>query len=143
MHTQDDGSVEISSSLSIPQDELEFRFSRSGGPGGQHVNRSETRVELRFNVAESPSLSEPQRELIMARLAHLIDQGGVLHIASSESRSQHRNRRLVLARLGSLLQGALRPKKKRRPTRPSKAAVEKRLEGKRKQSDKKRSRRWR
>lgn len=133
--------ITITKSLEIPAAELHFRFSRSSGPGGQHANRSETRVELLFDVGNSPSLSQDQRERIMTRLGHLIDGEGVLHLVSSESRSQHQNRVSVIARLQSLLQSALRPTKKRRPTRPTRAAKAKRLEEKRRQSAKKRDRR--
>lgn len=134
-------SIAITRSLSIPLEELEFRFSRSGGPGGQHANRSETRVELLYDVARSPSLTEVQRELLSERLDRLIDQDGVLHLVSSESRSQHQNRQAVIARFVALLQEALRPRKKRRATRPSRGSRERRLEEKRRHSVKKRGRR--
>ena len=133
--------VTINPRLSIPLDELSFRFSRSGGSGGQHANRSETRVELLFDVRRSPSLNDAQREQIVARLGQLVDRSGVLHLTSEQSRSQYRNRELVIARFQALLQQALRPRKKRRPSRPSRAAVERRLEKKRLQSAKKRARR--
>jgi len=134
-------SISITHRLKIPVDELAFRFSRSGGPGGQHANRSETRVELLFDIGRSPSLNETQRELLLDRLGHLTDKEGVLRLVSSESRSQHQNREAVTARFQALLQNALRPRKKRRPTRPSRAARERRLDGKRRQSAKKRARR--
>lgn len=134
-------SLYVTPFLHIPLAELEFRFSRSSGPGGQHVNRSETRVELLFDVARSASLSELQRERLLEKLGHLIDQHGVLHLTASESRSQHQNREIVLTRLQKLLQAALRPKKHRRPTRPSRAARERRLENKRRRSQKKQTRR--
>lgn len=136
----DQDALTIAPGLHIPVTELQFRFSRSGGPGGQHVNRSETRVELLFDVANSPSLSDVQRERILARLDHVIDQEGVLHLTSSESRSQHQNREAVIARFRNLLQAALRRRKVRRPTRPSLAAVERRLEEKRRRSVKKKRR---
>ncbi len=130
----------ITSHLTIPAGEIEYRFSRSGGPGGQHANRSETRVELLFDVGRSPSLSEEQRAILLARLGHVIDQSGVLRLVASESRSQHQNREAAVARFQVLLQGALRPRKRRKPTRPSRAAVERRLENKRRQAVKKRGR---
>ncbi|MBN1318438.1 MAG: aminoacyl-tRNA hydrolase [Anaerolineales bacterium] len=132
--------IKIDDALSIPLSELSFRFSRSGGPGGQHVNRSETRVELLFDVSNSPSFSEEQREQLLARLDHRIDKDGVLHLVSEESRSQRKNRETVIERFGSLLQTALRPRRKRRPTRPSHAARQRRLEEKRRQSRKKQTR---
>lgn len=126
--------------LTIPLSELQFRFSRSGGPGGQHVNRSETRVELLYDVANSPSLSDAQCARILERLDRVIDQEGILHLVSSESRSQHQNRQHVISRFRVLLQSALRQRKARRPTRPSEAAIERRLEEKRRRSAKRGSR---
>jgi ribosome-associated protein len=137
----DQDSILINRDLEIPLEELAFRFSRSGGPGGQHANRSETRVELVFDVASSPSLTEAQRELLLQRLSHVLDKEGLLHLASGRSRSQHQNRQAVIARFQTLLQRALRQRKRRRPTRPSRAAREKRLEEKRQLADKKRARR--
>ena len=137
----DEMTIRISQQSSIPLQELVFRFSRSGGPGGQHANRSETRVELLFDVGRSPSLAESQRERILTRLSHLIDKDGILHLVSGSTRSQHQNREEVIARLKSLLMEALRPRKKRRPTRPSRSARQRRLESKRRQSAKKRDRR--
>lgn len=132
--------IQINTTLFIPLGEISFRFSRSGGPGGQHVNRSETRVELLFDVANSPSLNEEQRARLLERLVHRIDKEGVLHLVSEESRSQRLNREVVIERFVSLLQTALRPHRRRRPTRPSQAAREQRLEQKRRQSRKKQSR---
>jgi len=132
--------IQINKQLSIPLYELTFRFSRSGGPGGQHVNRSETRVELLFDVEHSPSLDQMQREKVLARLGHMIDKNGVLRLVSEESRSQHQNRESVIARFQNLMQGALRPRKKRQATRPSRAAKQKRMDEKRRQSQKKRGR---
>jgi len=134
-------SITITNHLSIPLDELVFRFSRSGGPGGQHANRSETRVELLFDVGRSPSLTDTQREQILTELSRLIDKGGLLHLTSDASRSQHQNRETTIARLRVLLQSALRPRKKRRPTRPSRAAKARRMDEKHRQSAKKRDRR--
>src|SRR5512135_2338893 len=89
--TAGDGLI-VSGNLSIPAAELSFRYSRSGGPGGQHVNRTETRVELLFDVAHSPSLSEGQRGRLLERLAGRLDRDGILHIVSSATRSQLENR---------------------------------------------------
>jgi ribosome-associated protein len=136
----DSESIIVNGELTIPLSEFAFRFSRSGGPGGQHANRSETRVELLFDVGRSPSLTDVQREKILTRLGHLIDKEGVLHLTSDSTRSQTRNRGEVVARLQALLREALRPRKKRRPTRPSRAAKARRLEEKRRQSKKKRER---
>jgi ribosome-associated protein len=133
--------VIISQNLAIPADELRFRFSRSGGPGGQHVNRSETRVELLFDVGNSPSLSEEQRGRVLSRLAGQIDGQGVLRVVASTSRSQLQNRALAVARFQALLGAALRQRKRRVPTRASAAAREKRLAGKRAKSQVKELRR--
>jgi len=133
--------VEITAQLAIPLDELEFRFVRSSGPGGQHVNRSSTQVELLWDVAGSPSLSEGQRQRLLHELGPRIDTRGVLHIVDSSSRSQFQNRQEALDRFRSLLQHALRRRKVRRPTAPSRASVEQRLQRKRQVSQKKQVRR--
>ncbi len=131
----------ITPDLAIPLAELDFRFSRSSGPGGQHVQRSDTRVELLFDVARSPSLTDDQRARIRARLAGYLDNDGVLHLFSSATRSQLANRADVIARFQALLAGALRPRKHRIATRPSAAARERRLAGKRARSQIKQARR--
>lgn len=133
--------IEISDTLSIPLTELSFRFSRSSGPGGQHVNKSETRVELLFDVANSPGLTDEQRERVMRRLARRIDSAGVLHVVSQATRSQKQNRDLAIERFTRLVQKALEPPKKRRPTEPSRQAKERRLREKRRRSEIKRYRR--
>jgi len=133
--------VVVGHDLVIPVSELVFRFSRSSGPGGQHVNRSETRVELLFDVRTSPSLSDDQRQRLLLRLRTQLDKDGVLHIVSSETRSQSENRMRSLSRLQTLLASALRRRKRRIPTAPSAAARERRLSYKRAQSRLKQSRR--
>lgn len=131
------GDLRISRRLTLPAAELSWRFSRAGGPGGQHVNRSETRVELRWSVAGSGVLTEAQRAVLLDRLAGRLDGEGALRIVSSESRSQRANRRVAAERLQSLLAEALRPVKARRGTKPSKAARERRLRAKRERSERK------
>ena len=133
--------IPITDALSIPFSELAFRTSRSSGPGGQHANRSETRVELRFDVARSPSLDEDQRRRVMARLASRMDSAGVLHLTSQRFRSQRRNREEVLRRFQILLARALARPRKRRSTKPSPQAKERRLAEKRRRSETKRLRR--
>jgi len=133
-------SLPIQEGLEISLAELTFRFSRSGGPGGQHVNRSETRVELLFDVARSPSLSEAQREQLLRNLAPYLDRRGVLHLVSGASRSQHENRQEVVRRFVRLLQQGLRRRRRRVPTRPHPASVARRLEAKRRRSLLKRER---
>src|SRR5690606_23017052 len=103
--------LRVNDQLSIPLSEIRYRASRSGGPGGQHVNTSSTRVELEFDVGRSAALSETQRARILERLANRIDAAGVLHLSASGSRSQHRNREDVTARLGRILDQALRERK--------------------------------
>jgi len=126
-----DAALHITNELVIPLSELHFQFSRSGGPGGQHVNRSATQVELTFDVAGSPSLNEAQRTRILATLRSYIDTRGTLHLTSQTTRSQHRNRAEVTARFQGLLQRALHTPKPRRPTRPPRQAKEQRLAEKR------------
>lgn len=133
--------IVISADLALPAGELRYRFSRAGGPGGQHVNRSETRVELLFDVAGSPSLTEAQRARLLHRLAGYIGGDGVLRLVSSASRSQLENRADVTARFQALLAAALRRQKRRVPTRPNRAAVQARLEEKRARSRIKQARR--
>lgn len=137
----DDRVVRVTNKTSIPTNELSFRFSRSGGPGGQHANRSETRVELLFDLAQSPSLGENQRARALRRLAPYVDKKGILHLVSESSRSQLRNREEVIERFRTLLRGALRVPRRRRPTKPSRAAKERRLEEKKRRSEIKKRRR--
>jgi ribosome-associated protein len=119
--------IVVSDQLAIPAAELRFRFSRSSGPGGQNVQRSATRVELLFDVAHSPSLSDDQRARILQRLAGYIDNAGELRIVSTATRSQLENRADAITRFRLLLAAALRRRKHRVPTRPSAAAREQRL----------------
>jgi len=132
--------IEIDRNLSIPEDELVFAASRSGGPGGQNVNKVNTRVMLRFDVKRSSSLSDWQRSRIMSRLRTRITKGGVLVLWSQRHRTQAANRAAVVERLVELVRGALRRQKPRKKTKPSRAAVARRLEQKKKKSRKKRSR---
>jgi ribosome-associated protein len=131
----------ISDRLSIPDGELRWRFSRSGGPGGQSVNTADSRVELLFDVASSPSLPAYLRDRAVQRLGgRLVD--GVVTVTAEEHRSQLRNRESALRRLAELLRDAIAPPPpKRRPTRPTKGSQVRRLDGKRKAGDTKRLRR--
>jgi ribosome-associated protein len=130
----------INEAVRIPLAELRFQFVRSSGPGGQHVNRSATQVELTFDLARSPSLTDEQKARARANLKSCVDQDGVLHLASQTFRSQLQNREDVTARFVELLRRALRVPKKRRPTRPTAGSKERRLESKRRQSTIKRQR---
>lgn len=136
-----DDRIVITPELSIPVSELHFRFSRSGGPGGQHVNRTETRVELLFDVAQSPSLSAEQRQRLLARLGGFVDHDGILHIVSSVTRSQFDNRADTMVRFQTLLQRALQRPRHRIATRPGRGAQERRLQAKRQRSQHKQTRR--
>jgi ribosome-associated protein len=135
-----EGILAVNDDVFIPQSELDFRASRSGGPGGQHVNTSSTRVELTWSVAASPSLSEPQRARILEKLAGRIDGEGVLHLTEGGSRSQHQNKEAVVERFQVLLREALHVPKPRRKTRPPKASREARLRSKKQRSELKQSR---
>lgn len=136
-----DKPVRISKSVVVPPGELEFRFSRSGGPGGQNVNVRDTRVELVFDLAESPSLGPRQRARAMARLGRRLDARGRLRLVVSEERSQAQNRERAVERFRELMAEALRPEPRpRRPTRPTKGAVERRLASKKARSRLKRER---
>jgi ribosome-associated protein len=123
--------LSITDTVTVPLAELHFQFSRSGGPGGQHVNRSETQVELTFDVAGSPSLNEAQRARVLSALKSYLDSRGVLHLTAQTTRSQHRNRAEVIDRFQRLMQQALHIPKRRRATRPPPQAKEQRLEEKR------------
>lgn len=134
--------VRISKSCVVPGREVRFKFSRSGGPGGQNVNRRETQVELIFDVAGSPSLGPVQRSRALQGLATRLDADGKLHIVASESRTQGANREAAIERFRRLMVDALKPPPpRRRPSKPSAAAKERRLKEKRLRSRRKRERR--
>jgi ribosome-associated protein len=130
-------------SIEIPLSELRFRTSRSGGPGGQNVNKLETRVELLFDVLRSASLRDDQKQAVLSALASRIDAEGFLHISSQKSRSQWENKQLVIERLAALLHSALRVRKKRVKTAPTRGSKERRIQSKKKHSQKKQLRRVR
>jgi ribosome-associated protein len=133
--------LEVGASRPLPEEELELRFSRSGGPGGQHVNTSATRVEVVFDVDASPSLTAAEKARIRRRLGGRLDAAGRLRVVASEERSQARNRALATERLAELLRAALAPPAPpRRPTRPTRAAEQRRLETKRRTAQRKRGR---
>ena len=121
--------------------EVDYRFSRSSGPGGQSVNKVSTQVELLFNVLESNILTEDQKNIIMTQLSNRITVLGVLVLRSDETRSQLKNRELVNFRFLHLIEDALVPVKKRKPTKPTRSSVQRRLTDKKKQSEKKKHRR--
>ncbi len=137
----DANAIVIPARVTIPLSELSFRASRSGGPGGQHVNTSSTRVELWWDAARSPSLSGEQRRLLLARLATRLTEDGWLRIVAGTTRSQAQNREEALGRFRDLVARALTPVKRRKPTRPTRASKEKRLNQKRRRSERKADRR--
>lgn len=132
--------VRINARLTIPRGELVLRATRSGGPGGQHVNTSSTRIELTWSVAESPSLTDAQRERLLDKLASRLDGEGRVRIVSQEERSQLRNREEAVERFREVVREALVVPRKRKPTRPTAASKERRLKVKRERSARKRER---
>ncbi len=133
--------VAIQPGVEIPVAELVFRFTRSGGPGGQHVNKAATQAELAFDVAGSPSLSAEQKQRLVSRLGAYVSTEGVLRITCQSTRSQAQNREEAVERFTALVRAALHVPKKRRRTRPSRASVQRRLAAKRRRSEVKRHRR--
>jgi len=129
------GVLRVTRGLAVPLDELEWRFTGSGGPGGQHANTSNTRVELRFDVASSPSLGPRQRARLLERL------GPTVRVVASDSRSQSRNRDLATERLAAKLAAALAVERPRVPTRAKRSAKQARLTDKRHRGEIKRARR--
>ena len=133
--------VPIRGSVVIPRHELQWKFSRSSGPGGQGVNTTDSRVELLFDVAGSASLPKVWRERALERLASKLSDG-VLRVVAHEERSQYLNRRAAEERLAEVLREATAPPPRpRRPTKPTKASVERRLSAKKRRSETKRTRR--
>jgi ribosome-associated protein len=136
-----DGYLEITPALLLPLWELDYRATRSGGPGGQHVNTSSTRIELWWDIGASPTLKDEQRGRLLTRLATRLDGEGRLRIVASESRSQLRNREAATERLREVVAAALAVPKPRKRTRPSRAAKAARLDAKRRRAATKRERR--
>ena len=128
-------SIRVTRSVSIPLSEIDLRFSRSSGPGGQHAQKTETRVEAIFDVERSAALTSRQKQRVVQKA------GSVLRAVAQDERSQTRNRELAIERIADALREALRVERRRVPTKPSKAAVERRLEQKRRRSETKRLRR--
>lgn len=121
--------------------ELSFKASRSSGPGGQHVNKVSSRIELSFNITASEGLTNEEKLVLSQKLSTRINKLGVLQLQCGESRSQHKNKELVIKRFLNILKTNLHIPKKRKPTKPSKGAIKKRLENKQKQALKKANRR--
>jgi ribosome-associated protein len=136
-----DGYLEVTPALLLPLSELDYRATRSGGPGGQHVNTSSTRIEVWWDVAASPTLTDEQRARLLQRLATRLDGEGRLRIVASASRSQLRNREAATERLRDVVAAGLAVAKPRKRTKPSRAAKAARLEAKRRRAATKRERR--
>ncbi len=132
--------IPISEDLAIPDDEVSFITSRSGGPGGQNVNKLETRVTLRFDLTGSPSLGDEQKNRLRQRLATRITKEGVLHVTAQRHRTQAANREAAVERFAELLRENLREEAPRKKTRPSRGAKARRLEAKRRHGQRKRER---
>jgi ribosome-associated protein len=130
----------VTPELSIPRSELQYRASRAGGPGGQHVNTSSTRIELLWDLKNSLAVSDEQRERLRLKLASRLDSDGMVRVVASDRRSQGQNRAAADERLAALVKHALHIPKKRRPTKPTRAAKEKRLSEKKRRSEIKRER---
>ena len=133
--------IVVAPGLTIPRIEIEARASRAGGAGGQHVNTSSTRIELRWNVRQSRAIDDATRQRILEKLPTRIDADGTLRVVSSARRSQLQNREAAEARMAELVAGALHRDKPRKKTKPSRASKEKRLDEKRRNSERKRNRR--
>ena len=133
--------LNVTPALAIPRSELQYRASRSGGPGGQHVNTSSTRIELLWDLNGSAAVTDEQRRLIRTKLAARLDSEGMVRVVASDQRSQAQNRQSADERLASLVRHALHIPKKRKATKPPRAAKERRLTEKKKNSDRKRNRR--
>jgi ribosome-associated protein len=136
-----EGILAVSERVAIPRAELEYRASRAGGAGGQHVNTSSTRIELLWNVLTTSALDEAARHRVATKLASRLDGEGWIRIVSSARRSQGQNREAAEARLAELVRGAMVVPKRRKPTKPSRGAKEARLSEKKKRGDTKRQRR--
>jgi ribosome-associated protein len=135
------GPLQVSDTVIVPETELSWRFSRSSGPGGQHVNTSDTRVELSVDLATTTALSEPQRARALNKLSGRA-VNGVITVVAAEYRSQLRNREAAAERMADLIRSAIAPPPpKRRPTKPSRRAQQKRLDAKRHRGNIKRQRR--
>jgi ribosome-associated protein len=130
----------INDKVQVPLSELTYTASRSSGPGGQHVNTTDSRIQVRWNVLDSAALTETEKALVQNTLASRLTEAGDLILASDTHRSQRRNREEVIERLASLVREALIPPKPRKKTRPTRASKEKRLDEKRKKSRTKKDR---
>ncbi|HEY4217292.1 MAG TPA: alternative ribosome rescue aminoacyl-tRNA hydrolase ArfB [Gemmatimonadaceae bacterium] len=137
----DSTNLNVTPALAIPRAEIQYRATRAGGPGGQHVNTSSTRIELLWDLARSTAISDEERERLRTKLAARLDSDGMVRVVASDRRSQGQNRQAADERLASLVKHALHVPKKRKATKPTRAAKEKRLSEKKHRSDIKKTRR--
>ena len=135
-----DGIV-VSPTLTIPANEVTFRASRAGGPGGQHVNTSSTRIELLWDLTHSSAVSEDERARLLQKLAARLDASGMIRVVASDRRSQSQNREAAADRLATIVRQALVVPRKRRATRPTAASREQRINEKKRRGERKRDRR--
>ena len=136
----DSTNLNVTPTIAIPRTEIQYRASRAGGPGGQHVNTSSTRIELLWDLSASVAISDEQRERIRAKLAARLDSDGMVRVVASDRRSQGQNKQAADERLAALVKHALHVPKKRKATKPTRAAKEKRLSEKKHRSDIKKKR---
>ena len=134
-------SIRVTRSVTIPDSEIDQRFTRSGGPGGQHANKTSTKVELSWNIADSAALGPRQRARLLHNLRRRLDSSGTLRITSDTHRSQLRNREEAAERLSELVRQGLKVRKTRVATKPSETAKRRRVEQKRRRAEVKRGRR--
>lgn len=137
----DNNALRVNDRLSIPRGELEVRATRASGAGGQHVNKTSTRVEITWNITSSPTLGDADRARLESRLATRMSDDGTIRVVASDTRSQLQNRELAEVRLADVVRRALMVPRVRKKTRPTRASVESRLSDKRKVSERKRVRR--
>lgn len=138
----DDGRLRVNARVAIPAHELAIRATRAGGPGGQHVNTSSTRVEVTWRAATSSALDAETRERLLLRLGSRLDTTGTLRVVAADTRSQTQNRALALERLAATVRQALVVPKARRATKPTRSSKLQRIETKKRRSTQKRDRRW-
>ena len=142
MSDTDGDAIRVTQTVSIPRSELVVRATRSGGPGGQHVNTSSTRIEITWDVTHTRALTDAERTRVLARLGSGVSDEGTVRVVASDSRSQRQNRERAETRLSDLIRRALAVPKARKRTRVPRGAVEARLEDKRRLRERKRQRRW-
>lgn len=133
--------LDVTANIRVEENELDFSFARSGGPGGQHVNKTSSKVILRWNVDDSPGVPGPVKRRFKQQFRTRINDDGELVIDCDDTRSQHRNKEIVLERLGEMLRSVARPPKRRIKTKPSRSKLKKRRKARERHKEKKKQRR--